>query len=489
MARSGVAVRIIDKIAEPGTTSRALAVQARTLEFYRQLDLADEVVALGLKFAAVNLWTRGKRAGRVEFGDIGVGLSPFPYLLIFPQDEHERFLIEHLIRVGVTVERPSELVALEQNGDGVQARIRRGNGVEEVCGARYAVGCDGAKSLVRDALELSFPGGTYQQRFYVADARVGGPVANHELHVALDDADFLAVFPLKGDRDVRLIGTVQTGLGQSPGALTWNDVSRHAMQRMQITVDRLDWFSTYHVHHRVAPHFRRGRVFLAGDAAHIHSPVGAQGMNTGIGDAVNLAWKLADVVRGGADASLLDSYEAERIAFARRLVATTDRVFTFVTRNGPIARIIRFRIVPALAPWLMNRTSVRRFMFRTVSQIRIHYRPGMLSEGHAGAVRGGDRVPWVRPEGNAAADNFTPLTSLRWQVHVYGTPSPGLAKACDDRGLPLHVFSWQPSMHRVGLARNAGYLVRPDGHVAMAGVDAASIGRYLDIRGLQPRTG
>ena len=193
------------------------------------------------------------------------------------------------------------------------------------------------------------------------------------------------------------------------------------MDRLGIAVNRVNWFSTYRVHHRVADRFRRGRVFLLGDAAHVHSPVGGQGMNTGIGDAVNLSWKLAAALRG-ASPSILDSFEPERIAFARRLVASTDRAFTVATSPGGIARFMRIAVVPRLLPMLARFTAVRRYMFRTVSQTAINYRATPLSQGAAGNVQAGDRLPWVPPTGAAAesGDNFTPLESLDWQVHVYG---------------------------------------------------------------------
>ena len=212
--------------------------------------------------------------------------------------------------------------------------------------------------------------------------------------------------------------------------LSWNDVSKRVIEWMRIDVKRVNWFSTYRVHHRVADHFRKGRAFLLGDAAHIHSPVGGQGMNTGIGDAVNLAWKLAAVLHGRANASLLDSYEPERIAFARRLVATTDQAFTGVTSPAAIARLVRLDIVPLLIPRLFQFRAVRRFMFRTVSQTAVNYRGSDLSEGRAGAVHGGDRLPWVKPALNGFdQDNFAPLTSLDWQVHVYGDAAPEIQQA------------------------------------------------------------
>ena len=247
---------------------------------------------------------------------------------------------------------------------------------------------------VREALEIGFPGGTYDHVFYVADVEAKGPAMNDELHVCLDTNDFLAVFPLKSDGHARLVGTVHEAQPRNED-LSWNDVSQRVIDWMLIEVERVNWFSTYHVHHRVADHFRKDRAFLLGDAAHVHSPVGGQGMNTGIGDAINLAWKLAAVLKGRADASLLDSYEPERIAFARRLVATTDRAFTGVTSSGAIARRVRMQVVPLMLPLLTRFRAVRRLMFRTVSQIAVNYRASRLSEGRAGAVHGGDRLPWV----------------------------------------------------------------------------------------------
>jgi hypothetical protein len=269
--------------------------------------------------------------------------------------------------------------------------------------------------------------------------------------------------------------------------LSWNDVSQRVIEWMHIDVARVNWFSTYRVHHRVADHFRKGRAFLLGDAAHIHSPVGGQGMNTGIGDAVNLAWKLAAVLHGRANASLLDSYEPERIAFARRLVATTDQAFTGVTSPGPIARLIRLHIVPILIPAFFALKAVRRFMFRTVSQTVVNYRGSSLSEGRAGTVRGGDRLPWVKTDRNGV-DNFMPLMSLDWQVHVYGDPAPELKSACAARKMPLHIFPWRPEMRRTGLRCAAVYLVRPDGYIALADYEGrgAAITSYLDARKLTP---
>ena len=489
LMRLGVRVRIIDKTVEPGTTSRALAVQARTLELYNQVGLADAVIARGRKMIAVNLWVAGKKAARALFGDMGAGLSPFPYALIFPQDEHERLLIDRLEEVGVQVERQTELLSFEDAGDRVLGRLKRAGGTPETCEAAYIAGCDGAHSRVREALQIGFPGGVYNHLFYVADVEASGATVNGELHVALDRTDFLAVFPLKGEGRARLVGTVREESAQQQDNLSWNDVSKRVIEWIGIDVKRVNWFSTYRVHHRVAAHFRKGRAFLLGDAAHIHSPVGGQGMNTGIGDAVNLAWKLAAVVRGRADASLLDSYELERIAFARRLVATTDQAFTGVTSSGAMARLIRLHIVPLVMPFFFAFKTVRRYMFRTVSQTTVNYRGSSLSEGRAGAVQGGDRLPWVKVKLNGVdTDNFAALTSVNWQAHVYGDASSEIQAICNKRKLSLHVFPWCSEMSRAGLRRNAVYLVRPDGYVAL--VDQAGSGpavaSYLDARKIIP---
>jgi 2-polyprenyl-6-methoxyphenol hydroxylase-like FAD-dependent oxidoreductase len=475
LTKLGVKVRIVDKTAEPGTTSRALAVQARTLELYRQLDLADAAVEHGHKVPAVNLWVKGEPAARLPFENIGSDLTPYPFLQIFPQDQHERLLSERLEALGVSVERRTELAGFTDEGERVIARLRCPEGPQETCEAIYIAGCDGARSLVRETIGTGFPGGTYRQLFYVADVEAAGPALDGELHVDLDEADFLAVFPLAGKGRARLIGTVRDERADHADTLKFEDVSDRAITKLKVNVQKVNWFSTYHVHHRVTEHFRKGQAFLLGDAAHIHSPAGGQGMNTGIGDAINLAWKLTAVLAGHASDKLLDSYEAERIGFARRLVATTDRVFSFATAEGRIADILRTRVAPVLFPKVIAFEAVREYIFRTVSQITLNYRSGPLSAGSAGHVHGGDRLPWVPIDGK---DNFEPLAAMTWQVHVYGSASAELAAWCASHGVPLHVVSWRPAHEAAGLARDAIYLLRPDTYVALA--DTSSTPDALD---------
>lgn len=465
LAKLGVKPRIIDKTAEPGTTSRALAVQARTLELYRQLGLTEAVLTQGHKVPAINLWVKGEPKARLEFASVGSDLTPYSFLHIFPQDQHERLLIQRLSELGVSVERKTELLEYRDEGNRIVGRLRGPDGQEQACEAAYIAGCDGARSLVRETMGTGFPGGTYRQIFYVADVQAHGAPLNGELHLDLDEADFLAVFPLAGAGRGRLIGTVRDHRANEPEKLQFEGVSNRAIQHLKVRIDAVNWFSTYRVHHRVTEHFRKGRSFVLGDAAHIHSPAGGQGMNTGIGDAINLAWKLHAVLTRRATDALLDSYEVERIQFARRLVATTDKVFSVVTADGRLAELIRTRIAPALLPKVIGFEFAREFLFRTVSQVMLNYREGPLSAGSAGQVHGGDRLPWAAGNGG---DNFAPLAEATWQVHVYGAASPELAQWCQEHDLPLHRFDWGPEHQKAGLARNALYLLRPDTYVALA---------------------
>jgi 2-polyprenyl-6-methoxyphenol hydroxylase-like FAD-dependent oxidoreductase len=475
----GVGVRIVDKAAEAGTTSRALAVQARTLEFYRQLGLDGAVLEGGRRVAAANFWIRNRRAAQALFGPIGQGLSPYPYLIVYPQDEHERMLEARLAALGVNVERNTEVTAFSQAPDGVTATVGG-----EACEVQYIVGCDGAHSVVRKAVAGDFPGGTYDRLFYVADILGSGPAMDGELHVDLDTSDFLAIFPLKGRGRARLIGTIADP-GVDAGRLTFDDVSRVAIEGMRIQVEAVNWFSTYRVHHRVADSFRKGRAFIVGDAAHIHSPAGGQGMNTGIGDAINLAWKLAAVLQGRATEALLDTYQTERRAFAIRLVASTDQAFTIATSPTRFAQFVRTRLFPTVVSLAVRLAVVRALMFRTISQIVISYRTSPISAGSAGRVRGGDRMPWVE---TASGDNYEGLDPRSWHVEVHGEVRQTLKDWCAMNGVILHPHRWTAAAEKAGVQRNAAYLLRPDGYVALAvpGGSDRALDRYFAARKLRP---
>jgi len=484
LTKQGIGVRIIDKSVGPGETSRAMAVQARTLELYRQLDMGDAVVAAGHKDLAMNFWAGGKHRAELSLGDAGAGLTPYPFLLVFPQDQHERFLIERLETMGVSVERKTELLSFEETGDHVTARLRTADGSEEVFEASYIAGSDGARSTVRKQVGGSFEGGTYAQIFYVADVALHGIEPADQAHIALDGSDFVMILPYGDSGQFRLIGTVRGERAEHPETLTFDDVSHDAIDKLGIMIDKVNWFSHYRVHHRVTDSFRHGRAFLLGDAAHVHSPAGGQGMNTGIGDAVNLAWKLAEVLKGHAPDSLLDSYDAERRAFAQKVVDTTDRLFTFATAQGSFADFVRTHIFPAVASVAYGFGSVREFMFRTVSQTTLHYQDSPVSEGQAGKVKGGDRLPWVEAAGS---DNYEPLRKVGWQVHVYGAAHDDLRTWCQQHDVELNVFAWTPAYKEAGFAQDATYLLRPDTYVAFAAPDQSvtALEGYLADKGFK----
>ncbi len=473
LARHGRPFRIIDQASGPGTQSRALAVHARTLEFYRQLGLAEAVVAAGTRIEAIRMLEGGAEVARVDLRDLGGDLSAYPFVLDLPQDEHEALLGERLAAEGARIGWGTRLEGLRQDEAGVEARLGGG----ETARFAYVAGCDGAHGQVRAALGVALTGGTYEGLFYVADVqRVGGMAP--EFVLALDKGDFALRLPSRKGENERLIGWMPKTKAASP---SFEDVRANAERLLDIKVAAVNWFSTYRVHHRVAERFRVGRAFLLGDAGHLHSPVGGQGMNTGIGDAANLSWKLAQALDGRAPESLLDTYETERIAFARALVATTDRLFQAIADEGLLGATMRRWIMPRLFPLAAGREAARHAVFRLVSQIRIRYRASPLSEGRAGAIAGGDRLPWL-----AEADNFAPLASLDWQVHLFGDAEPAFAAACAELRLPLHRFAVTAAARRAGFADGAAYLVRPDGHVGLAQprAEAATLRRYAETRGL-----
>lgn len=479
LARQGIGFRIIDRRGGPGQASRAMVVQARTLEFYGQLGMADAVVAAGVRANAVHLREHGREVATISFGDLGDAVSPYPFALCYAQDDHERFLIERLALAGVQVEWNCELKSFTQDDAGIRVVLAMPTG-EAVCEAAYLCGCDGAHSAVRHGMGMGFAGGTYDQLFYVADVVVDGGF-HTDILVSLADHGLALMLPVRGRGVQRFIGIVPTGVDDRAD-VSFETVRPSAEGLLGVHVAAVNWFSTYRVHHRVASGFRAGRAFIAGDAGHIHSPAGGQGMNTGIGDAVNLAWKLAHVLRGRVDPVVLDTYEAERLPFARRLVATTDRAFHGMTGPGWASRLLRAWVLPGMAPVLARSSAMRRAVFGTVSQTRIAYRRSPLSQGRAGGVHGGDRLPWVP---SATGGNFTSLAAMDWRVHVYGEVGHALADAAAALRLPVDRFAWTPAAERSPLARDAAYLLRPDGHVALALPDQDA----ADLTGFAARIG
>lgn len=480
LARTGTRFRIIDKAERPGTASRAMVVQARTLELYRQLGFADEVIAAGFPLKRIRMRQENEQIATVEFAEIGTKVSPYPFALSYPQDAHERFLVEKLRDLGIDVEWKTELTQFRQQADVVEATLKK-DGRTETYACDYLCGCDGAKSAVRQQLGLDFPGGTYEELFFVADVEGVGPTAGEDLNLSFGKETLHLVFPLPRKGVYRLIGIVprEAATRQEIG---YEDVRSSVETTIGLKVSKVNWFSKYRVHHRVVDHFAVGRVFIAGDAAHIHSPAGGQGMNTGIGDAINLAWKVAAVQSGQAAPAILETYEAERIAFAKWLVATTDKLFQAMVGKGWTAEMFRTLLLPHIAPLLLGWSAIRKAQFRLVSQTRIHYPDSPLSAGKAGHISGGDRLPWIED-----LANFDKLKSLKWQVHCYGNATREAWQLAREHGMELEEFEWTKDCDEAGLQQGAFYVIRPDGYIAVAGgagevAEAAKVLKRFEIR-------
>lgn len=488
LARRKVPFRLIDQAAGPGEQSRAVVVHARTLEFYRQYGFAGEVLAEGIPIAhAAIREVRGqdrRSAMTLNFEDMGHHQSPFSTPLGYPQDYHEKLLLRQLEAAGGKVEWNTRLLSFAQREDRVEAELQFAGDRTAKESFAYICGCDGSHSAVRRQLDIGFPGGTYSQLYYVADVRIEGTMES-ELDVCLGRHTFSLRLPIRRSGDQRLIGLVPEGIPERPG-ITFEDIRADVEPLAGVHVTHVNWFSTYRVHHRVANHFREGRAFLLGDAGHLHSPAGGQGMNTGIGDAVNLGWKLSQVLQGRAHTSLLDSYEPERIQFAHTLVRTTDEAFKMMNSGGLLGELGRRIAIPGLIYATSRLDAPKHAFFRAVSQLQIEYESSPISDGRAGHIKGGDRLPWV----DDGADNFAPLASLDWQAHVYGSATEELLALCEQSALPLHQFAWNENCEQASLERDALYLVRPDGYIGLASMPRGAcdeLKKYLAQHGISMR--
>ncbi|MEQ1735967.1 MAG: FAD-dependent monooxygenase, partial [Rhodoglobus sp.] len=365
LAKLGVDHILVDSKAGPTVESRALGVQARTLEIYEQLGIVDEVLAHGTTADAISPGFRKRVFATVPFVVLGATFTKYPFMQIFEQNKNEALLGDALRRLGGEVLWGHTLEGLEVAGSGdwpVTATLTRvgvstgstdgvGSTVSTsstIIRARYVVGADGASSPVRRMRDIGFEGTTSAHTFYVIDAADVRGLPDTSINLRLGPADFLLGLPMGQGRDARLVGVVP---GERSGDAADLDAPlRERLAGFGITWGATNWLSTYQVHHRVAERFRDGPVFLAGDAAHVHSPVGAQGMNTGLQDAHNLACKLADVLQGRASDDYLDRYGAERMPVARRVIAFTERGFGIATATNPVVRMLTRAVIPLVGP-------------------------------------------------------------------------------------------------------------------------------------------
>jgi 2-polyprenyl-6-methoxyphenol hydroxylase-like FAD-dependent oxidoreductase len=475
LAKLRIGVVILDGKSGPTQESRALVLQARTMEILDQLGMVDPVLSETMAATVASPGFERTSFGRVPIGRIGANVSPFPGLHVLEQSKTEVILVDQLERLGGAVLWDHRLASLtvedDAGGTAVKATVDGPNGRVRIS-ASYCVGADGASSLVRKLRGIPFDGITNEHTFYVADAHGVTGLEPEAVSIRFGTDDFLITFPMAPGGDDRLLGTIR--LSDVNESVT-EDAARAKLSRVfGVDYTSASWFSTYRISHRVAARFRDGPVFLAGDAGHVHSPVGAQGMNTGLQDAHNLAFVLAAVLRHGARISALDRYEAERRPVALRLVSTTDRAFGIVTGTSALSRFVRRRASRVVVPIVVRvvpRLPGARRLFEYLSQTRIHYwmSTAARSTGHRGRVVG-RRLPWT-------GTNFDVLRSLDWQVHSYGAVDRREAvRILSALRLPFHSFSTAGTSR---LSPGRFYLIRPDGFVAAeaAGDEAIDVFR------------
>jgi 2-polyprenyl-6-methoxyphenol hydroxylase-like FAD-dependent oxidoreductase len=388
LKRMGMDVRIIDKSNHMAQYSQALVVQARTLEQFQRYGIADAAIAHGRRLHEAKFYSEGKLLVDFKLDHVE---SAYPFALFIPQSETEALLNGHMESLGIKTEREVELISLTQEPE-LRATLRRADGQTEEVSSRWLIGCDGAHSAVRKKTGTPFEGARVGISFFLADAEITGPdVPQDELSLYVNHGDVVFLARLT-DRTVRLI----VALHEQPKIDSDRELTIEDLQAMvdrvgvRIQICSAQWMTPFHVTDRQAKHYRIGRVFLAGDASHVHSPVGGQGMNTGIQDVANLAWKLAAVARG-ADDRLLDSYEEERGEVGRALLRFTERGLKLATASNPIVEKIR----DALAPIFVLLPPVQRGAVGFVSETAIEYRSSSIvaDYGGDGRMRAGDRLP------------------------------------------------------------------------------------------------
>jgi 2-polyprenyl-6-methoxyphenol hydroxylase-like FAD-dependent oxidoreductase len=479
LTRYGVDFVIVDKSRGVTPYSKALGVHARTLEIYEQIDLAQKAVAQGTVAGRVRMLERGEVLGEVDLSNVGEGLSAYPYMLVLEQSKNEQLMYEWLKGHGREVFWQTELETFSQDATTVTAHVKNSSGESQTIEAKYLVGCDGPHSPVRHALGLNFEGSTFERLFYVADVRIDWNFSHDALTVCIAPHGVVAFFPLPGEKHWRIVGAFPEGHEKDEGEILYEEIEARikAEADLELDITRVDWFSTYKVHTRHVDRFSSGRCFVAGDAAHIHTPAGGQGMNTGIQDAYNLAWKLALVLKHSAHERILDTYNEERLPNAKRLTATTDRMFNLAAGKDWFVGLIRTTIFPPMAKYILSIDAVRRRFFILISQIGIRYRDSSLS-AHEGdddfEVKAGDRMPYFLVDGKSIYDQ---LRAPRFHLICFSDGADlsalneigSYAHLVDQHVVPLNA----EVMEIFGTNKSFNVLLRPDNYTALVSADTS----------------
>jgi 2-polyprenyl-6-methoxyphenol hydroxylase-like FAD-dependent oxidoreductase len=464
LARYGVAVRIIDKAAQRTDKSKALVLWSRTLELLDRGGGSAPFIDAGFKVDAVNILTGGQVVGHVDMGSVE---TPYPYALMLPQTDTERLLDERLQSLGVSVERRVELINFKTRDDGIEAQLRHADGREETMSADWLIGCDGAHSAVRHGLNAPFTGETMDSDWMLADVHMRGyPCPDTEASVYWHRDGAFVIFPISPGR-YRVLADLPPSGAEHPPTPTLEQVQAIVNRRGPPGMVAFDpiWLAGFRINGRKVSKYRWGRVFLCGDAAHIHSPAGGQGMNTGMQDAFNLAWKLALVIRNAADDHLLDSFSSERSKIGDEVLKTAGRLTVVGTTKNPIAQTIR----NVVGHVMLGLSPVQHAFADTMTQVSVGY-PDSPINGPALSGSGPKPGHRVAP----AAGQLPPGSDAMSLFALFAEQSAATAELV--KKFPgLIDPAIRPAFDGKGI-----WLVRPDGYVACSAGNVNAVTSYLD---------
>lgn len=475
LIRYGIDFTIVEKTESVTHLSKALGVHARTLEVYEQLGIVDRAIDQGEIAGQVNIIAKGKMHEAVNLSAMGKGISPYPYMLVLEQSKNEKLLYEYLQQHNQQVRWNTTLEHFTQNETGVEAVVQDSNGEQTTIKAKYLVGCDGAKSPVRQGLDLQFLGDTFEGTFYVADTKLDWELPENKLYLCLSRDTFISFFPMKAERAWRIVGNLLNA--EVDQEITYEDVEEDIKANVQIPFDvtEVNWFSSYRMHTRRVERFSQGRCFLAGDAAHVHTPAGGQGMNTGIQDAYNLAWKLALVLKGYAEPALLETYNEERLENAKNLVDSTDRVFEFQAGSDWFISFMRTVVFPPMAKHIFKIDRIQREIFKLVSQTGIEYSDSSLSDrftsNASSSVKSGERMPYFQLDGQSIYQKLKQpmfhLITFNHQSEATLTVGEEM-KSKYSEFIDFHALPLTPAVAKAfGFNQSFAVLLRPDNYIGL----------------------